>query len=163
LYFGERKNAQVYKGIYIWENDSYEMIKKIQEPTMTRSEFIDVNKKLLVSIVSLAEKFIVDMQEVANRTISIEAMQEKYGDWIKEVQIDYLRLTDLDVAPTDLHDWSAEIESLAGRILDLSILFENDRGNGVIGEREMWLINNAIGRYNESLEKLKKIEEDIVF
>ena len=163
LYFDERKNAQVYQGIYVWENTSYEMIKRIQEPTMTRNEFIETNKKLFVSIVSLAEKFIVDMQEVANRTISIEAMQEKYGDWIKEVQIDYLRLTDLDVAPTDLHDWSAEIESLAGRILDLSILFENDRGNGVIGEREMWLINNAIGRYNESLEKLKKIEEDIVF
>ena len=134
LYFGEGKNAQVYKGIYIWENDSYEMIKKIQEPTMTRSEFIEENKKLLVSIVSLAEKFIVDMQEVANRTISIEEMQEKYGNWIKDVQINFLRLTDLDVAPTDLHDWSAEIESLAGQILDLSILLENDRGNGVIGK-----------------------------
>lgn len=163
LYFSERKNAQVYKGIYVWENNSYEMIKKIQEPTMTRSEFVETNKKLFVSIVSLAEKFIVDLQEVANQTISIEEMQEKYGDWIKEVQIKYLRLTDLDVAPTDLHDWSAEIESLAGRILDLSILLENDKGNGVIGEREMWLINNAIGRYNESLEKLKKIEENIVF
>lgn len=163
LYFGERKSAQVYKGIYIWENDSYEMIKKIQEPTMTRSEFIEENKKLLVSIVSLAEKFIVDMQEVANQTISIEEMQEKYGNWIKDVQINFFRLTDLDVAPTDLHDWSAEIESLAGRILDISILLENDRGNGAIGERELWLINNAIGHYNESLEKLKKIEKNIIF
>ena len=92
LYFGERKNAQVYKEICIWENDSYEMIKKIQEPAMTRSEFIQVNKKLLVSIVSLAEKFIVDMQEVANQIISIEEMQSKYGDWIKDVQIQYLVL-----------------------------------------------------------------------
>ena len=163
LYFGERKNAQVYKEIYIWENDSYEMIKKIQEPTMTRSEFIQVNKKLLVSIVSLAEKFIVDMQEVANQIISIEEMQSKYGDWIKDVQIQYLRLTDMDVAPTDLRDWSVEIESLAGRILDMSLLLENDRGNGVVGERELWLINHAIGHYNESLEKLKKIEENIKF
>ena len=163
LYFGERKNAQVYKGIYIWENVSYEMIKKIQEPTMTRSEFIDVNKKLLVSIVSLAEKFIVDMQEVANQMMSIEEMQHKYSDWIKAVKIKYLKLTDLDVAPIDLHDWSAEIENLAGRILDMSILLENDKGNGVIGERELWLINHAISRYNESLEKLKKIEETIVF
>lgn len=161
LYFSERKNAQVYKGIYIWENDSYDMIKKIQEPTMTRSEFIEVNKKLLVSIVSLAEKFIVDLQEVANQIISIEEMQNKYGNWIREVKIQYLRLTDLDVAPTDLHDWSAEIENLAGRILDMSILLENDRGNGVVGERELWLINHAIGCYNESLEKLKKIEESI--
>ena len=132
LYFSERKNSQVYKGIYIWENDSYEMIKKIQVPTVTRSEFIEMNKKLLVSIVSLAEKFIVDMQEVANQIISIEEMQSKYGEWIREVKIQYLKLTDLDVAPIDLHDWSAEIESLAGRILDMSLLLENDKGNGVI-------------------------------
>ena len=163
LYFGERKNSQVYKGIYIWENGSYEMIKKIQVPTVTRSEFIEMNKKLLVSIVSLAEKFIVDMQEVANQIISIEEMQSKYGEWIKEVKIQYLKLTDLDVAPIDLHDWSAEIESLAGKILDMSLLLENDKGNGVIGERELWLINHAIDRYNESLEKLKKIEENIIF
>lgn len=163
LYFDERKNAQVYKGIYIWENDSYEMIKRIQKPTVTRNEFIEMNKKLLVSIVSLAEKFIVDMQEVANQIISIEEMQSKYGEWIRKVQIQYLRLTDLDVAPTDLHDWSAEIENLAGRILDMSLLLENDKGNGVVGERELWLINHAIGCYHESLEKLKKIEEKITF
>lgn len=75
----------------------------------------------------------------------------------------YTQLTDLDVAPIDLHDWSAEIESLAGRILDMSLLLENDKGNGVIGERELWLINHAIDCYNESLEKLKRIEGTIVF
>ena len=90
-------------------------------------------------------------------------MQSKYGDWIREVQIQYLRLTDFDVAPTDLHDWSAEIENLAGRILEMSLLLENDKGNGVVGERELWLINHAIGCYHESLEKLKKIEEKITF
>lgn len=162
LYFSERKNSQIYKGIYIWENVSCEMVKKIQEPTMTRDEFVELNKKLLVSIVSLAEKFIVDMQEVANQTISIEEMQNKYGKWICEVQVQYLKLTDLDVAPTDLHDWSAQIENLTGTILDLSILIENKSGNGVIGEREMWLINNAIRKYNENLEKLKEIEGKVV-
>ena len=69
----------------------------------------------------------------------------------------------MDVAPIDLHDWSAEIESLAGRILDMSLLIENDKENGVIRARELWLINHAIDCYNSSLEKLKKIEENIVF
>lgn len=163
MYFGERSNSQVYEGIYIWENSSYEMIKRIQKPTVTRDEFIEMNKKLLVSIVSLAEKFIVDMQEVANQIISIEEMQSKYRNWIREARIQYLKLTDLDVAPTDLHDWSAEIEHLAGKILDISLLLENEKENGVIGERELWLINYAIGCYNESLEKLKKIEGTIDF
>lgn len=163
LYFRPNKDSQEYNGIYIWKNSSYDLIKKIQEPTMTRGEFVEENKKMLASIVSLAEKFIVDMQEVVNRTISIEDMQKKYGNWIKEVRIQFLKLTDGDIAPDDLHDWSGEIENLAGRILDISVLLENDRGNGIIGERELWLINNAIAHYNESLEKLKEIEKNIVF
>ncbi len=163
LYFQQRKDTQEYDGIYIWKKRSYDMIKKIQEPTITRDEFVKINKKFLATIVSLAEKFIVDMQEVANKTISIEEMQKKYSGWINEVKIQYLRLTDGDMPPIDLHDWIDEIENLAGRILDLSILLENDRGNGVIGERELWLINNAISHYNASLEKLKNIEENTVF
>ena len=79
---------------------------------MTRGEFVEENKKMLASIVSLAEKFIVDMQEVVNRTISIEDMQKKYGNWIKEVRIQFLKLTDGDIAPDDLYDWSGEIENL---------------------------------------------------
>lgn len=163
LYFRPNRNVQEQDGIYIWKNSSYDMVKKLQEPTMSRQEFIEANKRLLVSIVSLAEKFIVDMQEVANQTISMENMQAKYSSWIKEVETQYLRLTDLDVAPTDLHDWSAEIDNLAGRILDMSIWLENDRGNGMIGEREIWLIKDAIACYRKSLEKLKEIEEGIVF
>lgn len=163
MYFRESKYAQVYKGIYIWENTSYEMVKKIQEPTVTRDEFIEMNKKMLVSVVSLAEQFIIDMQEVANQMISMEEMQSKYGKWIKEVQVQYLKLTELDVAPNDLHDWAGEIECLAGSILDISLWLENSRGNGALGESEIWLINNGIRQYNESLEKLKKIEENIDF
>ena len=83
--------------------------------------------------------------------------------WIKEVQVQYLKLTELDVAPNDLHDWAGEIECLAGSILDISLWLENSRGNGALGESEIWLINNGIRQYNESLEKLKKIEENIDF
>lgn len=162
LYFKKRKSAQVYGGIYIWENDSYEMIKKIQKPTMTKDEFIQMNKTLLVSIVSLAEKFIVDIQEVANHTVNIEEMQSKYSTWIKKVKNQYLKLQDMDVAPKDLQAWSMEIENLAGKILDLSLLLENKQGNGVIGERELWVIHHTIDGYNESLEKLKILERDIL-
>lgn len=162
LYF-KNKESQVYKEICICENKSYDFIKKLQKPTMSRNDFIDINKKMLASIVLLAEKFIVDLQEFANRTIDIKELQSKYGNWIREVQIQYLKLTDIDVAPTDLHDWSAEVENLAGRILDMSLWFENGRENGVIEERELWLINHAIKCYYESLEKLKKIEETIDF
>ncbi|MCF0133426.1 MAG: caspase family protein [Blautia sp.] len=158
LYFKENRHASEVDGIYVYENTDYKMLKKLQEPTMSREEFIDVNKKLLTSIVSMAEQFIVDLQEVGNKTISIETMQERYSDWIIRVKKRYLRLTDGDVAPDDLHDWSAEIENLAGWVLDLSIIIENERHNGELGERELWLIKNAVKNYHESLDKLSILE-----
>lgn len=160
-YFKSNRNAIVIDDIYVFENKSYDMLKKMQEPTVSREQFIDDNRKLLASIINMAELFIVDLQEVVNKTITIEKMQQKYEDWIIRVRKRYLRLTDGDIAPDDLHDWSEEIVSLAGWILDLSLLLENRKDDGIIGEREMWLIKNAIKHYHESLEKLKELEVNI--
>ena len=160
-FFRENMNATVIDDIYVYENRSYGMLKKKQEPTMTRTEFIESNRKLLALIVSMAERFIYDLQEVTNKTKTIEAMQEEYGDWIRRVKRRYIELSDSDVAPDDLHDWSAEILDLAGWVADLSIFLENEHGGGTIGEREDWLMKNAIRRYHEAVDKLKAIEEDI--
>lgn len=50
--------------------------------------------------------------------------------------------------------------TLAGWILDLSLLLDTKKQGGVIGERELWLINNAIRLYYESLDRLSKMDED---
>jgi hypothetical protein len=50
---------------------------------------------------------------------------------------------------------------MAGWVLDLSILIQNKKGNEEIGDREKWLIDNAVRHYRESMEKIKQIEEDI--
>ena len=46
-------------------------------------------------------------------------------------------------------------------ILDLSIYLEGDKQDGAITDREEWLIQNTIKKYNESLEKLKELETSI--
>jgi hypothetical protein len=159
--FKSSKNAIVIDDIYVFENKSYNLLRKMQEPTHSRDEFISSNRRTMAIIVNLAEKFIVDLQEVVNQTISIEEMQEKYGDWIGKVKRSYFRLTDGDIAPDDLHDWTEEITNLAGWVLDLSILIQNKKGNEEIGDREKWLIDNAVRHYRESMEKIKQIEEYI--
>ena len=58
--------------------------------------------------------------------------------------------------PDDLYEWTNEIANLAGWIVDLSLLLEDN-----VGERELWLINNAVRQYNESLIRLKSLEEKI--
>lgn len=160
-FFKENKNARIIEGIYLYENSSYDMLKKMQEPTVSREEFIEENKNLLVTIVSMAERFIADLQEVANKLETIEEIQEKYYDWICRVRKRFLKLSELDVPPNDLHDWCEAINSLAGWVVDLSLILENKQGGGVLGEREVWLINDAVRKYHESLEELAKIEKNI--
>lgn len=160
-FFGQNKNACVVDDIYIFENTSYDMLRKMQEPTQTREEFIEDNRRLLAVIVNLGEQFIVDLQEVKNKTIIIEEMQKKYGEWVTSVREKYMQLSDGDIAPDDLHDWSEEIMSLAGWILDLSIHISKDKEENTMGDRENWLIDYSIKKYYESVEKIKQIEDEI--
>ena len=162
-FFRENRNASVSDGIYVYDNTSYSVVKKMQQPTKSREDFIEDSRKLLALIVSLAEKFIYDLQEVANRMFTIEEMRERYGDWIREVNRRYIQLSDEDVAPDDLHDWAEAIIELAGQVSDMSLFLENSRDGGRIGEREQWLIKHSIKHYHESMEKLKRIEDDIEF
>lgn len=152
LYY--RFDCKEIDGIGIFENTSYELIKKMQTPVITKEEFIRQNKELLSVIVSMAEHFIYDLREVDNKTVKIAKIQEQYQQWIQEVRRKFLKLTDIDAAPDDLYKWSEEIRNLAGYILDLSLLLEKE-----IGALEMWLIRKAIRDYYQSLEKLKQLEE----
>lgn len=160
LYFRGNASAQEIQGIYVWENSCYGMLKQMQEPSMTREQFIFTNKKLLALIVSKAEAYIVDLQEVANRLLDLTEMKNRYRTWNLEVRKLYLELSDGDIAPEDLYDWSEEILSLAGWVLDLGLWLEKKQGEGEIGEGELWIIKRTVMEYYESLEKIKKITQN---
>ena len=158
--FRENRHAAVKEGIYVWENPSSRMLKQMQERTGSREDYIRQYRKLLALIVTHGEQFAYDFEEVANRTETIGAMRERYGTWIREVNRDYVRLSDEGHGPDDLADWSQGILELAGWVLDLAIYLEEDpdeEGN----ERMMWLMRHAVRYYHEAMEQLKKIESSI--
>ena len=78
-----------------------------------------------------------------------------------KVKQEFIQSSDMEVAPEEIHDWVEEIMQLSGWILDLSIYLEGDKQDGAITDREEWLIQNTIKKYNESLEKLKELETSI--
>lgn len=157
LYYRENKNTHVIDGICVYENASYQMVRDLMQPSLSREEFIQQTKQLLSTIVTLAEEFISSMQEIENHTLMIRDVKEKYADWIRNVRRQFYQLTDGDVPPDDLRGWLTEVEVLAGCVLDLAI-FLDDASEDSFNRREEWLMNNAIRRYYESLEKLKKFE-----
>ncbi|MCC8168767.1 MAG: caspase family protein [Clostridiales bacterium] len=139
--------------ICLFENISYKMLRKMQQPMQPRDEFIAETKTLLNTIINLAEEFITAMQEIANLTRTVESVKAQYSGWIKDVKRQYLKLTDGDVPPDDLRVWVDEIEELAGSVLDLAILLEQTT-NESFGGREQWLMEQAVRRYYEGLESV---------
>ena len=146
--------AEVCGGIYVCRNMSYDLLKRMQAPTKTREEFIRDVQKLLALIVSNAESFVYDLQEVKNRTRTMEEMQVLYSPWIGRVKSLYIKLSDEDIAPNDLHDWAEAVYDLAGWAADLAILFEA----ACAGKEERTLIDHTIRRYHEAIERVRQVE-----
>lgn len=162
-YYKPNSYSEIVDDIYIWHNTSYTMLKEMQKPTVSRAEYILQNKKFLSIFINMAGQFVVDMQAVANEELTPEDLQRRYREWVILVKERYINLSDLDVPPDDLRDWSNEISNLAGCVLNLSFMLEGDKNNHEITDREQWLINDSVRQYNESLKRLADIEKNTVF
>lgn len=157
-YFKKQKEASVIRNIWVSLDPLYETVRKLQQSDISNEEFQHRAKKLLSKTVSMAEKYIADIREIDNQTQTIADIRRNYGKWIQEVYEEYYRMTELPVAPNELHDWFGAIENLAGCILDMAILLNKDKE---YADNERWLIQNCIRRYNEGLEKLKELDENL--
>ena len=164
-YYGRNAAAEVCDGVYVFRNASYDLLKQIQAPTKTREEFVRDVKRLLALIVSNAESFVYDLQEVKNRTRTMAEMRALYYSWIGRVKSLYIKLSDEDIAPNDLHDWAEAIYDLAGWAADLAILFEGECGDemasslSVHAEKSI-LIDHTIRRYHEAIERVRQTEAE---
>lgn len=164
-YYGRNAAAVVCDGIYVFRNTSYDLLKRIQAPTKTREEFVRDVKKLLALIVSNAESFVYDLQEVKNRTRTMAEMRALYYSWIGRVKSLYIKLSDEDIAPNDLHDWAEAIYDLAGWTADLAILFEGECGDERASSlndhaEKNILIDYTIRRYHEAIERVRQTEAE---
>ena len=164
-YYGRNAAAVVCDGIYVFRNTSYDLLKRIQAPTKTREEFVRDVKKLLALIVSNAESFVYDLQEVKNRTRTMAEMRALYYPWIGRVKSLYIKLSDEDIAPNDLHDWAEAIYDLAGWAADLAILFEGECGDERASSlndhaEKNILIDHTIRRYHEAIERVRQTEAE---
>ena len=86
IYYKPVKAAFKSDGVYIWKNNSYDILKQMQQPEKSREDIINIYRSLLALIITLSEQFITDLQEVANHTTTLETIREKYKSWIIKVK-----------------------------------------------------------------------------
>lgn len=154
-YFTETKHGEIINGIYVIMEPGYELVREMQQVKVSKEEFQRQTKKLLSKTVSMAERFITDIEEIDNRTKTITEVREEYQSWIREVYEEYYKLTESPMAPDELHEWFLTVEALAGCVLDMALQL---RSTDAFEGSDRWLIRSHIQRYYETLEKLGKLE-----
>ncbi|MCI6018437.1 MAG: caspase family protein [Clostridiales bacterium] len=158
MYYTEKKTSRVIDGICVNDNRaSYNMVKTIQEDTISREEYIEMIKKLLTGIISRAEMFIGSLREIENETMTIEKVRSAYKDWIKDIYHLYHKVTDVPVPPDEIHDWAENVLSLAGWVVDIALILEQSEKENKYDQSAQWLIHHKIQKYYELLEKVKQV------
>ena len=158
IHFRRNVNAHIVGDIYIFENGSYELIRKMNNPEMSVEDYMHDLNAAVSTIINMGEMFVRDITEVYNRTMGIEAFREAYSGWTKKVKNDYIRLSDMSSPPDEIYDLSEKVMELAGWLVDLGIYVEGDKELKAI---DHWVIKNAIRRYHESIDSITRIQKDI--
>ena len=159
IHFRDNKNAHVVGDIYIYQNKSYELVRKLNNPEISTEEYMKDLNAAVSDIINMGELFVRDITEVYNKTMDIETFREAYSGWIKKVKKDYIKLSDMSSPPDEIYDFSEKVMDLAGWLVDLGINIDGDKELQAI---DHWVIKNAIRRYHESIDVITKIQKDIM-
>ncbi|MDO4976843.1 MAG: caspase family protein [Eubacteriales bacterium] len=153
-YFRPHADAYIKDGIYIFKNSSYDMLRSMRDESINIKEYEEDVRKLFYRIIEHAEQYINCMTEVYNRRRSMEEAKKQYIPWVKEVYQLYYRLTDIAIAPDQIHDWVEEVLQLAGWVIDMTLILQNNSKTASFDDRNRWLFQNAVKNYYDSLEGL---------
>lgn len=157
-YYRNVSSSYITRDICIVINESYEMIRRIQDSAhIGETAQYEQLKKLLIKTISMAEDYISDLHEVENRTITPHEFHQKYDPWSREVRKMYLKMTDYPVPPVPIHDYAEKVMSMAGWILDIALIMEKNKDRDHMEENDLWLIKHAVRSYYEEMEKIPEV------
>ena len=124
----------------------------IQADRATVEEYRKISSEFLKKIISKAESFIDDINELDNGTSSARYVLEKYRTWIKEIYRLYYELTEEIMPPDECIPMSDRLLELAGYVLDMAMILEQSDVNPVEFANRQWLVHNKIERYYQTLD-----------
>lgn len=151
-------NTFMLNDVFFKKIDCYSILKNSTETQISKEELIRLTNELTFELLNVAEKYIGMFYEYQNKEIIEDQFIEKVFPLNNEINKLFLKQSDLPVAPDDLHDWSQANIDIASSIYDFSLFYNKKYLNKSKSENREWLIKDSIKRYENALEKLKKIQ-----
>lgn len=157
IHFKDNRHAHIADDIYIYENASYDLVRKMNQPDSNSEEYMQSLNLAISEIINMGEMFVRDITEVYNKTLDMDVLRNEYTEWIKRVKRDYIKLSDMSSPPDEIYDYSEKVMELAGWLVDLGTYVEGDKELTVL---DYWEIKNAVRRYHESIGIISKMQKE---
>ena len=148
--------------VHININNLYKYVKDFNEKnTASEDELIAQTLECTRKIISFGEQYIKFFREYLNNTISEEKLIEIVAPLNDKIETWYFKQTELPIAPKELNDWSHCNTKIACTIQDFSLFYNKKNLNIWNTDSRKYLMKDAIKRYEDDLEELKKFEKMI--
>lgn len=157
------KNTFILNGIHYNLYSYYEQLKNFnKENTGRKNELILKTKEILTHMITLAEKVIWLYNEYKNEIFTEEKLFENIEILIPELDKYYFISTDLEIAPCEIHDWSEACSEFFATIYDFTLFYNKRYMSERTTENRKDCMEITIKRYYFNLDKVRKLEEQIL-
>ncbi|MEW8956512.1 caspase domain-containing protein [Clostridium sp.] len=156
------KNSMIINGIHFNIHPYYESLKDFtQKNTGEKEELINETRKIMKELISLTEKVIGIYNEFLNGCKTEEKIVEEMKLVILDIEKQYFKQMELNIAPKELRDWSQCCSGLAATIHDFTLYYNEIYLHSRTPENRIACMNMTIKAYYNELEKLKTKELEI--
>ena len=136
-------------------NDGYDMIKSFErEHTGDRQEIITEEKKIIAEITKVANRVITEYREYRNKEIDELELIARIKPLLPQIEELFLRESNLNIPPVDIHDWMLACTSLINTVYDFVFFYKDMYLEKRTVENRRQCMDMTIKRYHENLNKL---------
>lgn len=161
-WYREGKNKFFIDSVFFHVNENYSFLKNfIKENTCNKVEFIDMSKEVLRNMVNNAEEIISLYNEYRNGLITEDDLFNNAVTSINEIDVWYLKSTNMQIAPNEIKAWDYACEKLYGTIDDFTLLYSKRFKTNRTQKNRQACMEDFIKRYYKDLEEVKSAERII--
>lgn len=154
-WYAPTKHSVEIGDIHIVINDGYDMVKSFErEHTGDRQEIITEEKKIIAEITKVANRVITEYREYRNKEIDELELIARIKPLLPQIEELFLRESNLNIPPVDIHDWMLACTSLINTVYDFVFFYKDMYLEKRTVENRRQCMDMTIKRYHENLNKL---------
>ena len=160
-WYRESNGSKILDGILVDKQKSYNVLRILNQQTVTTEEFIKEARKYLNEMVGYADQFISKYREYSNGNISESELVNNVKDINVQIASIYFKISDLPKVPLECNSWAESIQQIAATIHDFTLFYSNKTMNTWSQENRKDLMKIKIKHYQQEIELIKQEEKKL--